>query len=366
MVIPQRQMRSKGGSQQQSSWIKTSLISVLCAVVCWTLILDSNNNNNSNSHGDDNDKTTTTTETSTTPTSNQLWVQPDYVTYLKTLGPIPKIVHIFFPNKTFIQHQEFNMVKYGVGALVEQNPDWELRIYDDADIDALIANATDLLPEAERSLLLGNDQGENAAHIVEKTDIARLLVMYQHGGLYSDFDRIFNVPLNQVLGGDGTALCLPTFRDDDFMQSLMCSAPKNKLFEETIRLATQKRLHGGPNNTPMQRRGGWVRRDELLSMGPPTFNVAVSKLVFDGPLMKRKGEPQASRQHMAWARAAIAQTQGLIVTARDTGCDGFFSKSSNGCPSVNKREVQQFYGMREWSPQVKERWGEQWYQIFSW
>jgi len=292
--------------------------------------------------------------------TKQIWVKQKYMDYLKTLGPIPRIVHILFPNKTFVEHNEFNMVKFGIGKLIEQNPDWELRIYDDADIDGLIANATDLLPLEERNLLLGAN-GKGAAHIVEKTDIARLIVMYNFGGLYSDFDRIFNVPLDNVLRSGPAALCLPTFRDDDFMQSLMCSAPKNQLFQQTIQIATEKRIHGGPNNTPMERRDGWLRRDALLSLGPPTFNLAVSDLVFEGPLMTKPGEPQASRKHMALARAAIQETNGLIVTAVDTGCDGFFSKSSNGCPPVNKREVQKFFGMREWSPQVKERWNEKWY-----
>lgn len=356
MVAPLRQKSGSACSVLTSRWVKTGCWLITLAALLKIFVGQTYNRTN--------------LETSLVVNSKQrlIWVKESYLEYLRTLGPIPRKVHIFFPDKKFLEHTEFPMIKNGVRALVDQNPGWKLRIYDDADIDSLIANATDLLPEQERGILLGSN-GQGAAHIVEKTDIARLIVMYNEGGLYTDYDRAFNIPLDQVLrSGPGASLCLPTFHDKDFMQALMCSAPKNYLFKETINRATEKRLKGGPNNTPMERRRGWLRRDDLLSLGPPTYNAAVSYVVFDGPLLMKSGEPQASPNHMALARAAIDDTNGVIVTKLDTGCDGLLSNSSNGCPRVNKAEVQQFFGMQEWSPQIRKHWGEKWYNkgVFFW
>eukprot|EP00522_Entomoneis_paludosa_P009744 CAMPEP_0172452130 /NCGR_PEP_ID=MMETSP1065-20121228/9884_1 /TAXON_ID=265537 /ORGANISM="Amphiprora paludosa, Strain CCMP125" /LENGTH=379 /DNA_ID=CAMNT_0013204139 /DNA_START=36 /DNA_END=1175 /DNA_ORIENTATION=+ len=316
------------------------------------------------------------------PKPKAIFVKPNYLQHLQKLGPIPKRVHVFFPVSDFAKHHELSMVQHGIGNLVHQNPDWIVQIYDEHEMDKVIADAGDLIPPEEEQLLLGksntNGDAQAAAHFAEKADLARLIVMYKYGGLYVNFDRRINIPLNQVFGGDNpqertARLCLPTFQDINFMQSVMCSAPQNRLFKEAITRSTDLRLHGGNQHgqekKPLERRGGWIHKNELYALGPLVYNEAVANVVFDGSISlspKDNHSKEQTKQHLALARAALEETNGVIVTALDAGCNSLLSREEDtgtsggsGCPSMNKKELHDAFHMKPWGQEIQERWDDQ-------
>lgn len=131
-------------------------------------------------------------------------------------------------------------------------------------IDNIIHNAAEsnIIPKEELEILLGTKDDtkpiRESAHIVEKSDLARLVLMYTEGGFYLDVDRLVNKRIEDVIQPN-TRLCLPTSNDANFCQDLMCTAPKNELFLSIIRDATNMRL-------PLKRRKGWCKGGALFEM----------------------------------------------------------------------------------------------------
>lgn len=74
----------------------------------------------------------------------------------------------------------FVQVRCGIGNLTASNPDWTTRIWDDEDIENYLKLR---LAPHDYNLL-------KHRHIVEKSDIWRLLVLYHDGGYYQDIDRL--------------------------------------------------------------------------------------------------------------------------------------------------------------------------------
>ena len=103
---------------------------------------------------------------------------------------IPKIIHIAWNDKEVLK-SDAPLIKHGLKKLVELNPDWDLQISDDADIEAYLQEKMAEDYELAQSL-----------HIVAKTDIWRLYKMFLEGGLYIDIDRLCNMPLSKLIDDD--------------------------------------------------------------------------------------------------------------------------------------------------------------------
>lgn len=282
-------------------------------------------------------------------------VDSSFLRHLETLDPIPRKVHVFFPDKTFIHKEDPpSIVKMGVLNLKKLNPSWNVTIYDDSAIDVIIRDASEILSQEERDILLGESDGKggykNGAHIVEKTDLARLLLIYTQGGLYLDVDRVVNVKLDDLFR-QNTRMCLPTVYDTNFMQDIQCSSPKNKVFLEAIQAQTKIRMTGGRGGRPLERRGGWARTEDLFAMGPPTYNTVIARVVF--------GKDRAiDKSDLPKARAAIDKTGKVIVTKREEWCDGFLVTPFDGCKAINRAALYKAYNITGWNDAVKARWGK--------
>ena len=146
-----------------------------------------------------------------------------------------------------------------------------------------------------------------------------------------DVDRVVNVKLDDLFG-ENTRMCLPTSYDANFMQDLMCSSANNKLYLETIKAQSQKRLTGGRDGGPLERRGGWATTAALFDMGPPAYNKVISRLVFDK-------DGIISKDDIPKARSALEATNGVIVTKRDEWCNGFLVTPYEGCKKINRSVV---------------------------
>ena len=90
---------------------------------------------------------------------------------LKDLPPIPKKIHLTWKDKK-IATSNSTVVLNGLRNLIDLNPDWTWSVSDDADVDEYLKSKLEL----EDWLLI------KEAHIVEKTDLWRLLKIYHEGG----------------------------------------------------------------------------------------------------------------------------------------------------------------------------------------
>jgi mannosyltransferase OCH1-like enzyme len=86
----------------------------------------------------------------------------------------PKLIHLTLPNKNSYSNTTLRNIR----AWKRLNPEHEIRIYDDADLLKYMETHFPQFME------LFNGLPSN----VERTDMWRYLVLYQHGGVYADTD----------------------------------------------------------------------------------------------------------------------------------------------------------------------------------
>ena len=166
---------------------------------------------------------------------------------------IPKIAHIAWKTKDVVNSQS-PLILNGLRNLIDLNPDWNVIVHDDNDIDEYLKGVLD-----KRDYNLIKD-----IHIVEKSDLWRQFKLYNEGGLYMDIDRFYNIPLSDILE-DGIQCVLPTCLDWDFSQDMILTEPKNPIQAQTIELILQRR-YGGHKN--------------VFFLGPQTYMHAVTKVIF--------------------------------------------------------------------------------------
>lgn len=163
---------------------------------------------------------------------------------------IPKIIHLTWKNKDLLNHDS-PMIEFGMRQLQKKNPDYDIIVNDDDDIDRYLRNVMDV---DDYELI-------KDLHIVGKSDIWRLYKIYNIGGVYVDIDRFCNVSFNQFVKND-TTWVLPTCLDFDFSHDFMMSGPGNPAFLSAIELYLERRREG---------------HDNTFYLGPQTYMHAVTQ-----------------------------------------------------------------------------------------
>lgn len=209
---------------------------------------------------------------------------PVSLTAETTVKHIPKIIHISWKDPDILESQSV-FVRNCIGRLIELAPDWKPEISDDHDIDLYLRNN---LSSSDWSML-------ESCHIVEKTDVWRLLKMFNEGGLYTDIDRLCNTSINDVIG-ENTRMLLPECADTDFSQDFMCSAPGNPVFAQALAINLDRRRAGMRN---------------VYLLGPQTYFHAIT-LCLTGEMI----QPQPDSEVFEKLREMIAQS-GFIETYRE-------------------------------------------------
>jgi len=148
------------------------------------------------------------------------------------LTHIPKIIHISWKTKDILDVKHI-FPQNCIQKLVELADGWIPELSDDADVEQYLRDNLSII---DYQLLKDR-------HIVEKTDVWRLLKMYNEGGLYSDIDRLCNTSINSIIE-ETTRLVLPECADSDFSQDFMCSAPGNPMFLEALNINLERRRQG--------------------------------------------------------------------------------------------------------------------------
>lgn len=145
---------------------------------------------------------------------------------------VPRKVHVCWPNREILR-SESPLVLNGLRNMVDMNPEWEVILYEDRDVERELESY--LGRDDYRALLAG-------CRFVEKSDLWRLYKMHLEGGIYVDVDRFCNVPLSDVVGD---AMCvLPTCADLDFSQDIMVTAAGNPIHRRAIEMVLERRARG--------------------------------------------------------------------------------------------------------------------------
>lgn len=145
---------------------------------------------------------------------------------------IPKIVHIAWNNKNLLESNH-PIILNGIKSFNYLNPEWSIVVNDDNDINYYLKENLN-----EKHYNLVSNIG-----IVPKTDIWRLLKIYNEGGLYVDIDRLCNKSISYLLDKN-IKWVLPTFRDQDFSHDIMLSDKNNPVFKCVIDLYLKRREEG--------------------------------------------------------------------------------------------------------------------------
>ena len=135
---------------------------------------------------------------------------------------IPKKIHLSWKNKNVLD-SNYSLIKKGAKNLELLNPDWDIEVNDDEDVNRYIRDNI-----GKSSWKLIKDR-----KITEKTDLWRLIKTYKEGGLYVDIDKYIDTPLSEIIN-EKTSMLLPTYQDIDFSQDFILTCPKNPIIGKAI------------------------------------------------------------------------------------------------------------------------------------
>jgi mannosyltransferase OCH1-like enzyme len=231
---------------------------------------------------------------------------------------IPKHVHMTWPTKEIVNSQA-TLVKLGLRRLIDLNPDWTVTIHEDAEVNDYL--------EFHLGRNVWNVIRDD--HIVTKTDLWRLIKLYEEGGVYCDIDRICDTPLDVAIP-ESVNWVLPTCLDHDFSHDFMATAPGNPAFELAAALYVDRRLSGNKNT---------------YYLGPQTYMHAVT-----GTLTGTQINSGCGPWVMAKLREQIA-TMPFIATMREQ--PPYKTILHRGDTDINhekeKRALYAEFGMKHWT-----------------
>jgi mannosyltransferase OCH1-like enzyme len=166
---------------------------------------------------------------------------------------IPKTVHFSWIDDSILMSNHI-FPRNTIQKMIELSPDWKFKLNINSDIEDFLETRLD---KSDYKLI-------KDCHIVEKSDIWRLMKLYEEGGVYTDIDRLCNISFDDIISND--IMCvLPICADNNFSQDFMCSAPYNPIFIETFKLIMSRRKEGYKNT---------------YFLGPQTYMHAVTKVFF--------------------------------------------------------------------------------------
>ena len=231
---------------------------------------------------------------------------------------IPKTIHLSWKHKNILESQS-PLIVNGMKNLVELNPDWQVTVYDDKDIDDYLKFA---LEKSYYELI-------KDVHIVGKSDIWRLLKLHSEGGLYVDIDRLCNISLSGLVD-DKTMWVLPTYRDSDFSHDFMMTAPNNPAFAKAIELYFDRRRMGHTN---------------IYFLGPQTYMNAVTTVLCGEMLNTNPGKETFDQ-----IRSILDQAPFIKTYREDPPHNTIIYKSDDNLDlETMKRQFYAEEGLKHWT-----------------
>jgi GR25 family glycosyltransferase involved in LPS biosynthesis/lipopolysaccharide biosynthesis glycosyltransferase/predicted O-methyltransferase YrrM/mannosyltransferase OCH1-like enzyme len=141
---------------------------------------------------------------------------------ITNLSEIPKVAHISWKRKDIL-NKGYKLIDKGVSNLCSLNPEWDVIIYDDEDVNKTLR---DCLGASNWACIKNKT-------MTAKTDLWRLIKTYQDGGLYTDIDRYIDTPISEILTPE-TKMVIPTYLDVDFSQDFILTFPSNPIIGRAI------------------------------------------------------------------------------------------------------------------------------------
>ena len=156
--------------------------------------------------------------------SGKTLISNDSFPHLKEISSkqIPKKIHLSWKDKNVLS-SDCALIQKGAKNLERLNPDWDVQVYDDEDINRLLRDS------------IGRDDWDliKDKKITEKTDLWRLIKTYKEGGMYVDIDRYVDTSLDEIIDLN-TSCVIPTFQDVDFSQDFILTCEKNPVIGRAI------------------------------------------------------------------------------------------------------------------------------------
>ena len=141
-------------------------------------------------------------------------------------------------------------------------------------------------------------------------------------------------------------MCHKLLADVNFCQDLLCTSKKNEMFLSMIREGSNMRLQ-------LERRKGWIQGGALFDLGPVLYN----KKVFNHLFLESDAYSKCE-DDMSNARELISNTNGIIVTKRETGCDDELLVDETLPECYERDELYSAFGLKAWAPEVNKIWGD--------
>tara|TARA_R110000868_G_scaffold193346_2_gene438132 strand:+ start:536 stop:1306 length:771 start_codon:yes stop_codon:yes gene_type:complete len=174
--------------------------------------------------------------------------------------PIPKLIHISWVDKRILFTSQNPLAINGIQNMKQINPEYVIQVSDDNDVNDYIQSCI-----SNDDWLLIRDR-----HIVEKTDLWRLLKIFNEGGVYCDIDRYCNQPFSTFIDPEDRCI-LPTHYDIDFSQDIMIASKGSPIHERAIELNLERRRNGC---------------DDVLTLGPITYWHSITEFFLEKQLKR--------------------------------------------------------------------------------
>jgi hypothetical protein len=197
------------------------------------------------------------------------------------LPEIPKKIHVTWRNKNILD-LNFSIIRHGIRNLRDLNLDYKFEISDNTDVNDYIkknisAKDFDLIKHKK---------------MVEKSDLWRLLKIYNEGGVYTDIDRFCNQSLCKIIKPEVKCV-LPMYQNIDFSQDIMISSPGNPIHKRAIDLNLERRRHGCV---------------DILSLAPITYFHAVTEVLLGEQLARWPSKENINKLNLIINRSKYLQS----------------------------------------------------------
>lgn len=235
---------------------------------------------------------------------------------------IPQIIHVSWRDKNIL-NDESELIQRGLKKLVEMNPNWDLQVSDDDDVDRYLQQNLDAFDYA----LL------KKKHIIEKLDVWRLIKLYKEGGLYTDIDRFYNLPLDNIIK-DSIKCVLPTSLDYDFTHDFMMSEPGNPIYLMTLRLNLERRRQG---------------HDSIYYLGPQTYMHGITRC-----LVNKEIDTNPGKEVFDKLRGLIEKSNFMLTYVEEPPLYNILFRNDNTPKQEHENMKRDFYAkhnMKHWSGQ---------------
>ena len=234
---------------------------------------------------------------------------------------IPKIIHITWKTKDILEKKHV-FAQNCIQKLVKLADGWEPIVSDDSDIENYLMQN---LSKADYALL-------DDCHIVEKSDVWRLIKLFNEGGLYTDIDRLCNTSINSILN-ENTKMVLPECSGTDFSHDFMCSAPGNPIFLEVLNINLERRRQGIRN---------------VYFLGPQTYFHGITKSMTGKMIETRPGE-----EVFASLRDMIHNSGFIVTYVENSPYSTIMYRPENEqvdfCHETMKRDFYSKCNLRHWT-----------------